>query len=148
MNARDPNLPLRADEAEGLATFAARTWDEEIVPALTDYIRVPAKSPHFDGDWEAHGHIERVIVAAHGLLSMEPPHLSKWGRLKPLLRLTEWPFTYLSNARTSVSRPDAEYLEATYQRPVTYLPNGVDELKPDLPAARGLLGRRGLEQGN
>ena len=66
MNARDPNLPLRADEAEGLATFAARTWDEEIVPALTDYIRVPAKSPHFDGDWEAHGHIERVIVAAHG----------------------------------------------------------------------------------
>ena len=61
MNARDPNLPLRADEAEGLATFAARTWDEEIVPALTDYIAIPAKSPMFDPDWERHGLIERVV---------------------------------------------------------------------------------------
>ena len=89
----------------------------------------------------------KVIVTAHGLLSMEPPHLSKWGKLKPLLRLTELPFTYLSNARTSVSKPDAEYLEATYHRPVTYLPNGVDELKPDLAAARALLAQHGLEPG-
>jgi len=61
MNARDPNLPLQADEAESIATFAARTWDEEIVPALTDYIAIPAKSPMFDADWQQHGHIERVI---------------------------------------------------------------------------------------
>ena len=25
-----------------------RTWDADIVPQLTDYIRIPAKSPHFD----------------------------------------------------------------------------------------------------
>ena len=61
MNARDPNLPLQADEAEALAAFAARTWDDEIVPALTDYIAVPAKSPMFDPDWQQHGYIERVI---------------------------------------------------------------------------------------
>ena len=61
MNARDPSLPLQADEAEGLAAFAARTWDEEIVPALTDYIAVPAKSPMFDPDWERHGLIDRVV---------------------------------------------------------------------------------------
>ena len=42
MNARDPNLPLQADEAGELAAFAARTWDDEIVPALTDYIAIPA----------------------------------------------------------------------------------------------------------
>jgi len=39
-------------------------WDAEIVPQLTDYIRVPAKSPHFDSAWEANGHIERVIRLA------------------------------------------------------------------------------------
>ena len=39
-------------------------WDAEIVPELTEYIRVPAKSPHFDPSWEAHGHIERVIREA------------------------------------------------------------------------------------
>jgi acetylornithine deacetylase/succinyl-diaminopimelate desuccinylase-like protein len=61
MNARDPMLPLQPDEATALGAFAARTWDEEIVPALTDYIAIPAKSPMFDADWERSGHIERVI---------------------------------------------------------------------------------------
>nr|WP_316641682.1 M20 family metallopeptidase [uncultured Roseateles sp.] len=61
MNARDPSLPLQADELSGLADFAARTWDEEIVPALTDYIAIPAKSPMFDADWAKHGYIDRVI---------------------------------------------------------------------------------------
>ena len=31
--------------------FMARIWDEEIIPALTDYIRIPNKSPSFDADW-------------------------------------------------------------------------------------------------
>jgi acetylornithine deacetylase/succinyl-diaminopimelate desuccinylase-like protein len=61
MNARDPRLPLQPDEASALATFVHRRWDEAIVPALTDYIAVPAKSPMFDADWQQHGHIERVV---------------------------------------------------------------------------------------
>src|SRR5437867_11701054 len=39
-------------------------WNAEVVPALSEYSRVPAKSPHFDPQWEAHGHIERVIRLA------------------------------------------------------------------------------------
>ena len=35
----------------------ARFWDDAIVPALTEYIRIPAKPPHFDKEWEAHVHI-------------------------------------------------------------------------------------------
>ena len=61
MNARDPNLPVQPDEAMALADFANRTWDEEIVPALTDYVAIPAKSPMFDAEWREHGYIERVI---------------------------------------------------------------------------------------
>ena len=61
MNARDPSLPLQPDEATALGDFARRRWDEAIVPALTDYIAVPAKSPMFDADWAANGHIERVV---------------------------------------------------------------------------------------
>jgi acetylornithine deacetylase/succinyl-diaminopimelate desuccinylase-like protein len=61
MNARDPQLPLHADEASALATFSARRWDEAIVPALTDYIAVPAKSPMFDAQWQANGLIDRVV---------------------------------------------------------------------------------------
>ena len=61
MNARDPSLPLQPDEASALGAFANRRWDEAIVPALTDYIAVPAKSPMFDADWAGHGFIERVV---------------------------------------------------------------------------------------
>jgi acetylornithine deacetylase/succinyl-diaminopimelate desuccinylase-like protein len=61
MNARDPSLPLQSDELAALGAYAERAWDEEIVPALTDYIAIPAKSPMFDADWARHGFIERVI---------------------------------------------------------------------------------------
>jgi len=32
-------------------------WDAEIVPTLTDYIKIPNKSPAFDPNWQkwAHG---------------------------------------------------------------------------------------------
>ena len=61
MNARDPLLPVQPDEAIALGVYADRRWDEAIVPALTDYIGVPAKSPMFDPEWQAHGHLERVV---------------------------------------------------------------------------------------
>jgi acetylornithine deacetylase/succinyl-diaminopimelate desuccinylase-like protein len=77
MNARDPNLPVQPDEASALAAYTDRRWDEAIVPALTEYIRIPAKSPMFDPEWQAHGHIERVIrdaaawVEARGVAGLE-----------------------------------------------------------------------------
>ncbi|HEY1383898.1 MAG TPA: M20 family metallopeptidase [Dongiaceae bacterium] len=42
-------------------TFVDRLWDDEIVPQLTDYIRIPNKSPAFDPDWQSHGHMERAV---------------------------------------------------------------------------------------
>ena len=38
--------------------FVDEKWNDEIVPELTEYIRIPAKSPHFDPDWEKNGYIE------------------------------------------------------------------------------------------
>src|SRR5580765_1253873 len=61
MNARDPLAPLQPDEASALGEFAARVWDDEIVPAITNYIAIPAKSPMFDAEWEKNGYLERVI---------------------------------------------------------------------------------------
>ena len=48
-----------------LDTRIARQWDEDIVPQLIEYIRLPAKSPHFDPEWRRHGHIEASIRQAH-----------------------------------------------------------------------------------
>jgi hypothetical protein len=36
-----------------LAATCHRLWDEQILPALHDYIAIPAKSPMFDKDWAA-----------------------------------------------------------------------------------------------
>ena len=61
MNARDPLQPITRDEADALGTYSAERWDEAIVPALTDYIAVPAKSPMFDADWQKNGLLDRVV---------------------------------------------------------------------------------------
>jgi acetylornithine deacetylase/succinyl-diaminopimelate desuccinylase-like protein len=61
MNARDPKLPLAQDEAGALAAFADQAWEQRILPALTDYIAVPAKSPAYDADWQAHGLLDKVV---------------------------------------------------------------------------------------
>src|SRR5439155_952447 len=46
--------------------FVQRTWDESVVPALTEYIRIPAKSPMFDADWRAHGHLDSAVALLEG----------------------------------------------------------------------------------
>jgi acetylornithine deacetylase/succinyl-diaminopimelate desuccinylase-like protein len=55
------NAPLRPAEAAALAAYSNEAWDQRIVPALTAYIAVPAKSPMFDADWAKNGHVERVV---------------------------------------------------------------------------------------
>jgi acetylornithine deacetylase/succinyl-diaminopimelate desuccinylase-like protein len=42
----------------------AKFWDDAIVPALIDYIRIPAKSPHFDPAWQKNGHIDAAVELA------------------------------------------------------------------------------------
>jgi len=50
------------------SAFVGAFWDEHIVPAITDYIRIPNKSPSFDADWEANGHMEDALQLALGWL--------------------------------------------------------------------------------
>jgi len=52
-------------------SFVQRAWDADIVPALTEYIRIPAKSPVFDERWSEHGHIDRAVSL-----------ITAWGRTR------------------------------------------------------------------
>lgn len=61
MNAPE-RLPL--PEPGTLQDRIDEVWDREIIPALQDYIRVPAKSPGFDSRWVEHGHLEAVVRQA------------------------------------------------------------------------------------
>ena len=53
--------------------FAARFWDEHITPTLVEYVKIPNKSPHFDPDWDANGHMEDALQL--GLKWLEKHHI-------------------------------------------------------------------------
>jgi acetylornithine deacetylase/succinyl-diaminopimelate desuccinylase-like protein len=49
-------------DTQKTATFVNGIWDTEIIPELCEYIKVPNKSPHFDPDWEKHGHMDQAVA--------------------------------------------------------------------------------------
>src|SRR5206468_2637904 len=52
--------------------FVQTTWDASIIPTLTDYIKIPAKSPMFDAQWREHGHIDRAVELLRGWAGSRP----------------------------------------------------------------------------
>ena len=45
-----------------IGQFLSDKWDNDIVPQLVDYIRIPNKSPMFDANWVANGYMEQAIT--------------------------------------------------------------------------------------
>jgi acetylornithine deacetylase/succinyl-diaminopimelate desuccinylase-like protein len=44
-----------------LQKFVDTFWDDSILPSITDYIRIPNKSPAFDPQWVEHGYMEDAV---------------------------------------------------------------------------------------
>ncbi len=90
----------------------------------------------------------RVVSTAHGA----PGRLTrlKWSPVERFfIRAMEYPFVHLSSCPVSVSKPDADYLEARFGRRVVYIPNGVDDrVAADLPKAADKLLAAGLRPGD
>ncbi|HKT32748.1 MAG TPA: M20 family metallopeptidase [Gammaproteobacteria bacterium] len=51
-------------DQQRMQNFVNHSWDESILPAVQDYIRIPNKSVAFDRDWQQHGHMERAVQLA------------------------------------------------------------------------------------
>jgi len=41
--------------------FVNQMWDDSIIPELSEYIRIPNKSPMFDPEWEKHGYMDQAV---------------------------------------------------------------------------------------
>ena len=50
--------------SDAVRALVESTWEESIVPALLEYVAIPAKSPAFDANWSAHGHLDRAVALA------------------------------------------------------------------------------------
>jgi len=48
-------------DASRIDRFVSSKWDEEIVPQLVEYIRIPNKSPMFDAEWVKHGYMDDAV---------------------------------------------------------------------------------------
>ncbi len=56
-----------------------RVWADDILPALAEYIAVPAVSLLFDPEWEAHGHVADAVALIRGWCEQRPiDGLSVW----------------------------------------------------------------------
>jgi acetylornithine deacetylase/succinyl-diaminopimelate desuccinylase-like protein len=54
------------------AEFVNAMWDDSIIPEIAEYIKVPNKSPHFDPDWEANGHMETAVAMLEAWCKTQP----------------------------------------------------------------------------
>ena len=76
------------------------------MPELVRYIRVPAKSPHFDKDWRANGHIDAVVEQARAWAARQPVtglklEVVRLGDRTPLL-FFDAPATAKGSSKTAV----------------------------------------------
>ena len=53
-------------DAQRAAASSDRLWEEEILPTIEEYIRIPNRSPAFDPQWEAAGHMDRAVALLSG----------------------------------------------------------------------------------
>lgn len=119
-----------------------REWRTSIEPSLHDYIRIPNKSPLFDPDWQAHGHMDRAVEL-----------MAAWCRAQPIRGLTvevirlpgRTPVLY---AEVAGNAPGQVLLYGHYDKQPEFT-GWVDGLDPWTPVVREgrLYGRGGADDG-
>lgn len=125
--------------------FVGQKWDDEIVPQLVEYIRIPNKSPMFDADWVAHGYMDAAVA-----------QLAAWARLQPIAGLTvevvrlegRTPLIYLEVPGTDPGDSDAVLLYGHLDKQPE-MTGWAEGLGPWTPVIRGekLYGRGGADDG-
>ncbi|HQY55440.1 MAG TPA: M20 family metallopeptidase, partial [Dokdonella sp.] len=60
-------------DSKAIEGFVGKLWDEQIVPQLVDYIRIPNKSPMFDAKWAEHGYMDQAVAL-----------MENWARRQPI----------------------------------------------------------------
>lgn len=127
-----------------LSSFVGTLWDQEIVPKLVEYIRIPNKSPMFDANWVEHGYMEQAVTL-----------MSDWARAK----LAAFPGATLEVVRLQ-GRTPLIYIEVPGQGEDTVVLYGHLDKQPEMtgwseglgpwtPVIRGdkLYGRGGADDG-
>ncbi len=73
-------------DRDAAQSFSERVWEEEILPQLVEYIRIPNKSPYFDPAWAAAGHMDRAVDLVASWCRAQSQHIP--GLTVEVVRLT------------------------------------------------------------
>ncbi|HUN50657.1 MAG TPA: M20 family metallopeptidase [Candidatus Sulfotelmatobacter sp.] len=49
-----------------LKKLVDQRWGDDIIPTLVEYIKIPNKSPAYDPEWAAHGHMDAAVALFEG----------------------------------------------------------------------------------
>lgn len=133
-------------DASKIERFVGEKWDNDIVPQLVDYIRIPNKSPMFDADWIAHGYMDAAVTL-----------MERWARAQaiPGMRIEvvrlegRTPLIFIEIPGTDPSAVDDCVLLYGHLDKQPEMTGWDEGLGPWLPVIRGdrLYGRGGADDG-
>ncbi|KGI77764.1 M20 family metallopeptidase [Oleiagrimonas soli] len=131
-------------DSSRIQSFVEGMWDDEVVPQLVEYIKIPNKSPMFDAEWVEHGYMDDAVAL-----------MERWARSK----LDQLPGATLEVVRLQ-GRTPLIYIDVPGEGDDTVVLYGhldkqpemtgwADDLGPWKPVIKGdkLYGRGGADDG-
>ncbi|MDG6348202.1 M20 family metallopeptidase [Luteimonas sp. 8-5] len=126
--------------------FVSEKWDQDIVPQLVEYIRIPNKSPMFDTEWVAHGHMDAAVKLMETWAKAQPIP----GLVVEVVRLQgRTPLIYLEVPASGTETGDDCVLLYGHLDKQPEMTGWDDDLGPWKPVLKGdrLYGRGGADDG-
>ncbi len=133
-------------DVQDLSQRIARHWDAQIVGELTEYIRLPAKSPNFDAAWRENGHIEAAVQQALAWAKRQPIEGLKLEVIRLEGRTPVLWFDAPARGEGAVTRTVVLYGHLDKQPEMTGWREGMGPWQPVLEEGR-LYGRGGADDG-
>ncbi len=133
-------------ETRKIRSFVDAAWEQDIVPQLVDYIRIPNKSPAFDPDWAAAGHMQRAVDLIAGWCRDQP---IEGLRVEVVTLEGRTPLIYMEVPATGSSAGDDTVLLYGHLDKQPEMTGWFDGLGPWTPVRKGdkLYGRGGADDG-
>lgn len=133
-------------DASKIDTYVSQKWDDEIVPQLVEYIRIPNQSPMFDADWVVHGYMDQAVAL-----------MERWAKAQPIADMTvevvrlegRTPLIYVDIPASGADTGEDCVLLYGHLDKQPEMTGWDDELGPWKPVLKGdkLYGRGGADDG-
>ena len=133
-------------DAGKVERYVSEKWDDDIVPQLVEYIRIPNKSPLFDKNWVEHGYMDDAVRLMEAwAMAQDIP-----GMQLEVVRLEgRTPLIYIEIPATGPETGDDCVLLYGHLDKQPEMTGWDDDLGPWKPVLRGdkLFGRGGADDG-